>query len=85
MRLLVSVRSAAEVAAALAGGADIIDAKEPSRGGLGAVDPEDLEAIADGSRWRSAQRRARRSHGPGNRSAGRSAGSLCGDPAGSCF
>ncbi len=46
MRLLVSVRSAAEVAAALAGGADIIDAKEPSRGGLGAVDPETLEAIA---------------------------------------
>jgi (5-formylfuran-3-yl)methyl phosphate synthase len=37
MRLLVSVRNADEVAAALAGGADIIDAKEPSVGALGAV------------------------------------------------
>ncbi|HEX7336460.1 MAG TPA: (5-formylfuran-3-yl)methyl phosphate synthase [Gemmatimonadales bacterium] len=37
MQLLVSVRSAAEVAPALAGGADIIDAKEPARGPLGAV------------------------------------------------
>ena len=45
MRLLVSVRSAAEVGAALAGGADIIDAKEPSRGGLGAVDAETLGVI----------------------------------------
>ena len=32
MRLLVSVRSAAEAAAAVAGGADIVDAKEPDRG-----------------------------------------------------
>ncbi|MGH7527643.1 MAG: (5-formylfuran-3-yl)methyl phosphate synthase, partial [Gemmatimonadales bacterium] len=46
MRLLVSVRSAAEVAAALAGGADIIDAKEPARGALGAVDPAVLGRIA---------------------------------------
>jgi uncharacterized protein (UPF0264 family) len=46
MPLLVSVRSAEEVAAALAGGADIIDAKEPARGSLGAVDPEVLQAIA---------------------------------------
>ena len=38
MRLLVSVRSAAEVGPALAGGADIIDAKEPGRGSLGAGD-----------------------------------------------
>jgi (5-formylfuran-3-yl)methyl phosphate synthase len=37
MRLLVSVRSEEEVAAALDGGADIIDAKEPSRGSIGAV------------------------------------------------
>jgi len=37
MRLLVSVRDAVEAAAALAGGADIIDAKEPSAGALGAV------------------------------------------------
>lgn len=38
MRLLVSVRSVEEVAPALAGGAAIIDAKEPDRGSLGAVD-----------------------------------------------
>ena len=47
MRLLVSVRSAAEVGEALAGGADIIDAKEPARGGLGAVEPDVLRAIVD--------------------------------------
>jgi hypothetical protein len=38
LQLLVSVRSADEVGPALAGGADIIDAKEPERGSLGAVD-----------------------------------------------
>ena len=37
MQLLVSARNAAEAAAALAGGADIVDAKEPSAGALGAV------------------------------------------------
>lgn len=46
MRLLVSVRSAAEAAAAVAGGADIVDAKEPSRGALGAVDPAVFRRIA---------------------------------------
>jgi uncharacterized protein (UPF0264 family) len=46
MRLLVSVRAEREVAAALAGGADIIDAKEPARGSLGAVTPPVLGAIA---------------------------------------
>jgi len=46
MRLLVSVRSAAETVEALAGGADVIDAKEPSRGSLGPVTPESLRAIA---------------------------------------
>jgi uncharacterized protein (UPF0264 family) len=46
MRLLVSVRSGEEVAAALAGGADIIDAKEPARGSLGAVTAAVLAAIA---------------------------------------
>jgi uncharacterized protein (UPF0264 family) len=46
MRLLVSVRAGNEVAAALAGGADIIDAKEPARGSLGPVSPEVLQAIA---------------------------------------
>ncbi len=48
MRLLVSVRSAGEVGPALAGGADIIDAKEPSRGTLGPVDPGVLAAVAKG-------------------------------------
>lgn len=37
--LLVSVRSAAEAKTALAGGADIIDVKEPRRGPLGPADP----------------------------------------------
>jgi uncharacterized protein (UPF0264 family) len=47
MRLLVSVRSAAEAAAALEGGAHIIDAKEPSRGSLGPVSAPVLREIAD--------------------------------------
>jgi len=38
MQLLVSVRDAVEAAAARTGGADIIDAKEPASGALGAVD-----------------------------------------------
>ena len=38
--LLVSVRSAAEAEIALAGGADLIDIKEPSRGALGPADPQ---------------------------------------------
>ncbi len=46
MRLLVSVRTAGEVEPALAGGADIIDAKEPARGALGPVAPDVLRAIA---------------------------------------
>ena len=46
MRLLVSVRSAAEVGTAVAGGARIVDAKEPGRGSLGAVDAGTLRAIA---------------------------------------
>jgi len=45
VQLLVSVRSAAEVEPALAGGADIIDAKEPSQGSLGAVPPDTLIEI----------------------------------------
>ena len=45
MRLLVSVTSAAEASAALAGGADVIDAKDPRRGALGAVSPQTLRAI----------------------------------------
>ena len=47
MQLLASVRTAAEAAAALAGGADIIDAKEPSRGSLGAVSPNVLRQICE--------------------------------------
>ena len=44
-QLLVSVRSADEVTPCLAGGADIIDAKEPARGPLGQVSRETLRAI----------------------------------------
>jgi uncharacterized protein (UPF0264 family) len=47
VRLLVSVRSPAEVEPAVAGGADIVDAKEPSRGSLGAVMPETLRRILE--------------------------------------
>lgn len=38
-RLLVSVRSSAEARASVAGGADVIDVKEPARGPLGMADP----------------------------------------------
>lgn len=44
-RLLVSVRDAEEARAALAGGAHIIDAKEPSAGALGSVSVETLRRI----------------------------------------
>src|SRR5262245_19700394 len=43
--LLVSVRSAAEALAALDGGADLIDVKEPSRGPLGAADRNVVEQV----------------------------------------
>jgi dihydroneopterin aldolase len=43
--LLASVRSAAEAALAIAGGADIIDAKEPAAGALGRVEGDVLRAI----------------------------------------
>ena len=45
MRLLVSVANAAEALAAVEGGADVIDAKDPSDGPLGAVSLDDLRAI----------------------------------------
>jgi (5-formylfuran-3-yl)methyl phosphate synthase len=45
MRLLVSVRSAAEASAAIEGGADIVDAKDPEAGALGAVSLEVLRKI----------------------------------------
>jgi (5-formylfuran-3-yl)methyl phosphate synthase len=44
-RLLVSVRSAAEAEVALAGGADIIDVKEPRQGALGPADPQVWQEI----------------------------------------
>jgi (5-formylfuran-3-yl)methyl phosphate synthase len=44
-RFLASVRSAEEAAIALAGGADIIDAKEPAEGALGDVPLPELAAI----------------------------------------
>lgn len=46
-QLLVSVRDVAEARSALAGGADLIDVKEPAKGPLGRSDRETIEAIAD--------------------------------------
>ncbi len=43
--LLVSVRDAAEAAASLAGGADLIDVKEPARGPLGRADAATIAAV----------------------------------------
>jgi uncharacterized protein (UPF0264 family) len=43
--LLVSVRDAEEAEAALAGGADIIDVKEPTRGPLGAADASAVVSV----------------------------------------
>ncbi|MBX6364754.1 MAG: (5-formylfuran-3-yl)methyl phosphate synthase [Gemmatimonadetes bacterium] len=45
MRLLVSVASPEEARAALAGGADIIDVKNPTEGALGAAPPATLRAV----------------------------------------
>ncbi len=45
MQLLVSVQDPEEARAALAGGADVIDAKDPGRGALGRVSPAALTAI----------------------------------------
>ena len=45
MRLLISVRDGVEAAAAVKGGADLVDAKEPASGALGAVTPEALAEI----------------------------------------
>ena len=45
--LLVSVRSADEVDDALAGGADLIDVKEPARGALGVAEPEVVGAVIE--------------------------------------
>ena len=43
--LLISVRSAEEADAALAGGADLIDVKEPDRGSLGKADDDVIAAV----------------------------------------
>src|SRR5262245_12405813 len=48
MHLLVSVASADEVSAAVAGGADIIDAKDSTAGALGAVSIDMFRKIVDG-------------------------------------
>lgn len=45
MRLLVSVASAAEARHALAGGAQIIDVKDPAKGPLGAASPDVLSEV----------------------------------------
>lgn len=45
--MLVSVRSPLEVEAALAGGADIVDAKDPSQGALGAMQPDTLRRVLE--------------------------------------
>ena len=45
--LLVSVRSADEVTAALAGGADLIDVKEPSKGSLAPAEAEVVAAVIE--------------------------------------
>ncbi len=46
-RLLVSVRSRPEAIEALAGGADILDIKEPARGSLGMADTVSIREIAE--------------------------------------
>jgi uncharacterized protein (UPF0264 family) len=45
--LLVSVRSADEVEAALAGGADLIDVKDPTKGALGMAEAEVVAAVVE--------------------------------------
>jgi uncharacterized protein (UPF0264 family) len=47
VRILVSVADASEARIALAGGVDIIDVKDPSRGSLGAADSSVLREIVD--------------------------------------
>jgi uncharacterized protein (UPF0264 family) len=53
-RLLVSVRSAAEVGSAVCGGADIIDVKDPHAGSLGRAAPRVLNAVAETLRQQAA-------------------------------
>ncbi len=51
-RLLVSIRNATEAAQALAGGADLIDIKEPARGPLGPPDHHTRQSVIDTVRGR---------------------------------
>ncbi|KAB1072064.1 hypothetical protein F6X51_17855 [Methylobacterium planeticum] len=53
-RLLVSVRDAAEAEIAAASGADLVDAKDPVRGALGALEPGIVRAIVAAVRGRAA-------------------------------
>jgi uncharacterized protein (UPF0264 family) len=50
--LLISVRSAVEVEPALAGGATLIDVKEPARGPLGGADEQTVRAVLQAVRGR---------------------------------
>ncbi|MDW8223390.1 MAG: (5-formylfuran-3-yl)methyl phosphate synthase [Gemmatales bacterium] len=52
LQVLISVRDVSEAAEALAGGAHILDVKEPSRGPLGAADEATLRAISNYVRGR---------------------------------
>lgn len=45
IRLLVSVRDSVEASAALEGGADFLDIKDPDRGSMGMADPFQMEAV----------------------------------------
>src|SRR5947209_20487137 len=49
-RLLVSVRNVAEAEAALAGGCDVLDLKEPGRGAMGMADISTIEAVLERTR-----------------------------------
>lgn len=89
-RLLVSVRDAAEARAALDGGADIIDVKEPAHGSLGAAAPGTLRSVIAaiaGARPVSAalgelvDHLAPRPRGPSPAQASASEASPCLDPA----
>jgi uncharacterized protein (UPF0264 family) len=51
--LIVSVRDAAEARVALAGGAALLDVKEPSRGSLGRADDLAVAAVLDAAGWTS--------------------------------
>ncbi len=56
--LLVSVADPDEAAVALAGGADVLDVKNPREGSLGACEPATLRSIVAVARSRSSVRRA---------------------------